>query len=526
MGGEDEAGVFAAGDLGELLEQRPGPVQAVRVGRGQLLGHGGDLAALALETARAQIQQGLGLGSEDPGRLAVAPLTLEPALAPGAEGSIEQGDRLVGGALLAAGVDPAQSDAALVIPDPDEGAGVEAAQLGLGPARNERSGPAYSHRYEGETRCELPGPALIASEGVVELGEQRAHVGPACFGLIREAAEDRGMQAPGHRRRHGERRERLVGDRYRELGQAPTREGPLTKQGLERDDAEAKLVARGVTGQASELLWRHVGGRAHHRARARQLVQIRRREFDGLVGQGSRARLLRAGRRARHRARRLPCRDLARLRGMADQAKVEHARTPVCADDHVVGLEVSVHEASGVGSLEPGSNLAQHRYRFTPALAQIEGRLGSKPLTQGLTDHEFHGHEGGPMVFAELVDLDDIGVRQAREGLTFSLEAPAPGLALEARAEQLDRDLAVELLVVAGIDDPHAAAAELAQDHEATEAMELGGPCGVLSGEDRRQPGKGPRFDGRGELGFVAPARGRIEGRVFILRVHGGAAPG
>jgi hypothetical protein len=57
--------------------------------------------------------------------------------------------------------------------------------------------------------------------------------------------------------------------------------------------------------------------------------------------------------------------------------------------------------------------------------------------------------------------LDDVGVREAGEGLGLAQEAGAAvGVVARSRVEQLDGDLAVELLVVGGVDDAHAAAAE------------------------------------------------------------------
>ena len=88
---------------------------------------------------------------------------------------------------------------------------------------------------------------------------------------------------------------------------------------------------------------------------------------------------------------------------------------------------------------------------------------------------ELHGDVDLVVVGADLVDADDVGVGEAGHGLGLADQAGAGVLVGAVGVEQLDGDLALELLVVGGVDDPGAAAAELADDGEAADAGGLAG---------------------------------------------------
>ncbi|MBK7827693.1 MAG: hypothetical protein IPJ59_21235 [Nannocystis sp.] len=76
---------------------------------------------------------------------------------------------------------------------------------------------------------------------------------------------------------------------------------------------------------------------------------------------------------------------------------------------------------------------------------------------------------------ADVVDGDDVGVGELGEGLGLAQEAELAG-AVRARTQQLERDLAVEVGVEGGVDDPHRAGAEAVEDDVAADhraALEL-----------------------------------------------------
>ena len=103
------------------------------------------------------------------------------------------------------------------------------------------------------------------------------------------------------------------------------------------------------------------------------------------------------------------------------------------------------------------------------------------------------------VLLADVVDLDDVGVLEPRDGLGLGAEAGRlgrPGVA--ARQDHLERDLAIEADVPRPVDHAHPAAAELLQDLVA-------GQDRARTGRDRvALPGRPP--DGRTRVGQVEQA--------------------
>jgi hypothetical protein len=154
----------------------------------------------------------------------------------------------------------------------------------------------------------------------------------------------------------------------------------------------------------------------------------------------------------------------------AREAEVEDPQAPVLADQGVLGLEVAVDEAGLVGGGEAASGLQEHGDDLGP-----RPRL-TQPLAQGLAAHELHGEEDLVAGLADLVDVDDVRVREPGEGLGLAEEGGAgPGVAARV-VHELDGDLAVELLVVGGEDHAHAAVAEQLEQGVAADPARLSEP--------------------------------------------------
>ena len=98
----------------------------------------------------------------------------------------------------------------------------------------------------------------------------------------------------------------------------------------------------------------------------------------------------------------------------AGEAEVEDAGASVGADEHVVGLEVAVHEAGGVGGREALTGLDVDREDLGPRTRDRarDGGGAVEPLSQGDALHELHRQEHAPGDDADVVDLDDVGVRE------------------------------------------------------------------------------------------------------------------
>ena len=148
---------------------------------------------------------------------------------------------------------------------------------------------------------------------------------------------------------------------------------------------------------------------------------------------------------------------------VAREPEVHDQDLGVAGPDHrVVGLEVAMHDALGVGRREPtasGQERGQHLLAGPRALA-LPGRQ------RDALDQLHHDVVEG-LVRADLVDPDHVGVGELGQGLGLAQQPHA--LERAARAQDLDRDLAIEGLVVGGIDHAHASATERRQQYVAAQ---------------------------------------------------------
>ncbi|MFT3764449.1 MAG: hypothetical protein QM820_02865 [Minicystis sp.] len=158
-------------------------------------------------------------------------------------------------------------------------------------------------------------------------------------------------------------------------------------------------------------------------------------------------------------------RAVARIRGVlgpAHEAEIEHAHAPVVPDHGVVGLEIAVHEALLVGREEAPPGL-----RIDLDHLAVRAWARGPPRAEGLPGDELHRDEDLTVGDADLVDRDHVGVRELGERLRLPEEAGVRLRAGARRSQELERDLAIELLVVGGIHGPHPAGAEPVEEREA-----------------------------------------------------------
>jgi hypothetical protein len=83
-------------------------------------------------------------------------------------------------------------------------------------------------------------------------------------------------------------------------------------------------------------------------------------------------------------------------------------------------------------------------------------------LAQRASLDQLHGNEHEIAMQADIMDGDDIGMRQPRHRLRFTHQAVAQlsRLWIDVGAQQLDGDLAAELRIARGVDHPHGAGAD------------------------------------------------------------------
>ena len=183
--------------------------------------------------------------------------------------------------------------------------------------------------------------------GPDERREQRAQIGPAPRRVRIEPA----LEHAAHAARQVGGRRRSRADRPAKLVDRTAGERPRAGERLPRRDAERELIRARVRRATVELLRRHVCRRADQRpgagqARRRQRVAAAERlqrvvERHRRIG-GDAAR-------ARRRA------GTAVLRHVAREPEVGVHDPPVALAQHVVRLEVAVHQPRGVGGGEPAA---------------------------------------------------------------------------------------------------------------------------------------------------------------------------
>ena len=222
----------------------------------------------------------------------------------------------------------------------------------------------------------------------------------------------------------------------------------MPAQHLVQRDAEAELIGARVARLAPVLLGCHVQRRTEHVARHRH-------------------RYAQQARRIRRSRRCLPHLVLLLVHA-AGEPEVGDLNATVVANQHVLRLEVAMHDAD----LVRGDQAAASRYEQLDDLAPAE-LVRVQPLAQRLTAHILHREEDVTFHAADVVDHDDVGVRQPRHCLCLTQQ---PRAALErvgtpAWADQLDRDRAIELGIVREVDHAHAAFGHRLADHIATETL-------------------------------------------------------
>ena len=191
--------------------------------------------------------------------------------------------------------------------------------------------------------------------------------------------------------------------------------------------------------QAADLFGRHVAHRAEHGA-----------------GVGDRG--LRAGagyfrvRGVQHRLR---------------QTEVEDLYPALVGDEQVVGLDVAVGDVARVGRGQAVGGLAG----VVHGLAHRQ-RPGVEALAQGAPLQQLEHDVAVFLGAAEVVDGQDVGVRQRGHGLRLALEAcEGRGIVGHLRRQDLQSDVPVEARIAGPVDLAHAARAHERHDLVAVEAF-------------------------------------------------------
>ncbi len=230
-------------------------------------------------------------------------------------------------------------------------------------------------------------------------------------------------------------------DRTEDVGDGLAAEYTVGRQHLVEHAAEGPDVGAPVDAAAPRLLGAHVAGGTQDHA--------------GLGGLQHRRRGAHLGVRPRRVARE-----------SLGEAEIEQLHAAVLVDHDVRRLQVAVHDALVVGALERPGDLQ----RDLQSLVE-RNRPGIQALVQVLALHHLHDEKPRALGLLDAVDRGDVRVFELGEHLGFALEPHhLVGVADEMRGQNLDRHLALEVLVVGAEDLAHAAFAELRGDPVVTQA--------------------------------------------------------
>jgi hypothetical protein len=148
---------------------------------------------------------------------------------------------------------------------------------------------------------------------------------------------------------------------------------------------------------------------------------------------------------------------------VAREPEVDELHGAVRRDHDVVGLDVAVHDARGVRGGEATAGIDDHAHDLAPGVRLLH------PLAEAHALDELHRDERVVDDVADVEHGDDGWMREQRERLRLAVQPRAVRLGELAGTHDLERDAAIELGIVGGVDDAHAAAAELVQHDVAAE---------------------------------------------------------
>ncbi len=172
-------------------------------------------------------------------------------------------------------------------------------------------------------------------------------------------------------------------------------------------------------------------------------------------------------------------------------------------DQEVGRLDVAVEDALLVGVVERIGGLDADPRDDAPAVLARGRRLASPFLQQdveSLALDVLHHVEGEPLVVADSVNGNDVGMVQPSDRLRLALEASQPSGVEIDMVDDLEGDVAPERFLERLVHDAHAAASQLADDAEFAEAQrEHAGRLGSV-GDERLLAELFDHGDGRQQL--------------------------
>jgi len=148
------------------------------------------------------------------------------------------------------------------------------------------------------------------------------------------------------------------------------------------------------------------------------------------------------------------------------ESEVQDLHLTVGADEHVFRFQVAMHDALVMRGGEAARDVAGELQRFL--LRQCASR---QSIAERLALKEFSHRERRPVDAAEVVDRENIRMRERRDGFRLPLESlQRLGIGRQVPRQDLDGDVAVEFRVARPVDLAHSSSAQGAEDLVRAEA--------------------------------------------------------
>ena len=135
--------------------------------------------------------------------------------------------------------------------------------------------------------------------------------------------------------------------------------------------------------------------------------------------------------------------------GLGD-AEIGDADESIAVDQHVLGLDVAVHNASPMDRRQAVQDLPRDLPRFLGGQRPAAG----DQVLEILPVHELHDEVEPAVLLTHIIDVDDVAVRHRGGSSGLALEAlDVGGVLLAVAAQDLDGDLAFQPPIVAAPGD-------------------------------------------------------------------------